>query len=110
MSALWQRLRRRRLVLLCAGAAFLVLLDWTRPPRHQITVRAYVASVHQYQRLGHPLLRGRVKCRYEPTCSEYSVEAVERFGFPRGFLLTVKRVASCTTRVPLGTHDPVPVY
>jgi putative membrane protein insertion efficiency factor len=58
--------------------------------------------------VGRPLLKDRVRCRYQPTCSDYSVEAVEKHGIRRGLVLTVRRINSCQTSVPMGTHDPVP--
>lgn len=46
-------------------------------------------------------------CRYTPTCSQYSVEAFQKYGFFKGLLLTVKRIGRCH---PWGGHgyDPVP--
>lgn len=46
-------------------------------------------------------------CRYTPTCSTYSIEAVKKYGPFKGFLLALKRIASCH---PWGGHghDPVP--
>ena len=48
-----------------------------------------------------------VRCRHEPTCSEYAAEAVRRHGFVRGGWMGLRRVARCR---PGGTHgwDPVP--
>ena len=34
-------------------------------------------------------------CRYFPTCSEYSIEALKTFGFFKGLLLSIKRILSC---------------
>ena len=34
-------------------------------------------------------------CRYLPTCSEYSIEALKTYGFFKGLLLSIKRVLSC---------------
>ena len=34
-------------------------------------------------------------CRYLPTCSEYSIEALKTYGFVKGLLLSSKRIMSC---------------
>ena len=34
-------------------------------------------------------------CRYLPTCSEYSIEALKNFGFFKGSFLSIKRILSC---------------
>ena len=34
-------------------------------------------------------------CRYLPTCSEYSIEALETYGFFKGIFLSLKRILSC---------------
>ena len=46
-------------------------------------------------------------CRYQPTCSAYALEALDRHGAFKGSYLAAKRVLSCH---PLGGHgyDPVP--
>jgi putative membrane protein insertion efficiency factor len=46
-------------------------------------------------------------CRFTPTCSDYAIEAFRRFGFFRGFILSVRRVFSCHPW-HCGGHDPVP--
>jgi putative membrane protein insertion efficiency factor len=93
-------------VLVCFFAA--AMLDSYRSPPNQWTSRAYVKAVRLYQKYGRPLTSRYIRCRYRPTCSEYSLQAVETHGIRRGLSLTYQRLASCTTAVPLGTDDPVP--
>ena len=57
------------------------------------TALPLVWSVQLYQRTLSPLL-GPV-CRYYPTCSAYSVTALERYGPVRGLWLTVRRLGRC---------------
>ena len=46
-------------------------------------------------------------CRFVPTCSEYGLIAFERYGFCKGFWLTLKRLLKCHPGGPHG-YDPVP--
>ncbi len=46
-------------------------------------------------------------CRYYPTCSVYSIEAIEKFGFFKGGFLSVRRILSCNP-FGKGGFDPVP--
>ena len=34
-------------------------------------------------------------CRYLPTCSEYSIDALKQFGFAKGLFMSIKRILSC---------------
>ena len=86
----------------------LVFVDALRSPERQITSQGYIEIVGVYQRVGSPLLRGYVQCRYRPTCSRYSVEAVRKYGMEKGLVLTAKRLWRCRTSVPLGSEDEVP--
>ncbi|MBK7092466.1 MAG: membrane protein insertion efficiency factor YidD [bacterium] len=65
---------------------------------------ALIFFVRLYQSAG---FFWKPRCRYWPTCSEYSREALERHGAWCGLLLTVRRLARCR---PWGGHgyDPVP--
>ena len=46
-------------------------------------------------------------CRHIPTCSNYAIEAIEKYGSIKGTSLAIKRILKCN---PLGTkgYDPVP--
>jgi putative membrane protein insertion efficiency factor len=105
-------MRRRKLKLILLVALSLCGLgfgwDVSRQPEKQITARAYIGSVHVYQAVGRPMLKGLIACRFRPTCSDYSIEAVQHHGLIRGLGLTFKRISSCTNKVPMGTIDKVP--
>ena len=65
----------------------------------------FIVLIKLYQYLISPLTGA--SCRYTPTCSQYGVEAIKKYGAFKGGWLTLKRIASCN---PWGGHghDPVP--
>jgi len=46
-------------------------------------------------------------CRFYPTCSEYSIEAIKRFGAFKGSIIATKRIFRCNPWGKMG-YDPVP--
>jgi putative membrane protein insertion efficiency factor len=52
-----------------------------------------IKFIKGYRFLISPLLRH--SCRYLPTCSEYSIEALTTYGFFKGLLMSIKRILSC---------------
>ena len=63
-----------------------------------------IAPIVFYQRFISPGLPRR--CRYEPTCSRYGVQAIQRYGILRGLVLAGWRVLRCNPWSP-GGFDPV---
>jgi putative membrane protein insertion efficiency factor len=63
-----------------------------------------IGMIRVYQRVVSPFLPP--SCRFYPTCSAYSAEAIARYGAFRGLLLTVKRLSRCHPWHP-GGYDPV---
>ncbi len=65
----------------------------------------FLLLIKIYQYLLSPLLGA--SCRFTPTCSEYGMEAIKKYGPFKGGWLTLKRIGRCH---PWGTHghDPVP--
>ena len=64
-----------------------------------------ILPIRAYQYTISPLLGST--CRHQPTCSQYTVEAIEEWGPAKGVWLGMKRISKCH---PWGTHgyDPVP--
>lgn len=71
----------------------------------QIMTRLFIGLIRVYQYLISPLLGPR--CRFTPTCSEYSCQALVKFGAFRGSWLGIKRLCRCHPRHP-GGYDPIP--
>ena len=73
----------------------------TRP---SIAARAGLRAIHGYQ----VVMAGSTShCRYAPTCSEYTREAIELHGFGRGVWMGMRRIARCHPWHE-GGFDPVP--
>ena len=64
-----------------------------------------MALIRGYQYLLSPLLPD--SCRFVPTCSQYGVEALKKYGPAKGFWLTAKRIFRCHPWGGSG-YDPVP--
>ncbi len=64
-----------------------------------------LVMIRVYQLTLSPLLGN--SCRYEPSCSRYTYEAVQRYGWAKGSWMGVKRIARCHPFAK-GGYDPVP--
>ena len=67
--------------------------------------RVFVFLIRGYQRVNSPGLPPT--CRFQPTCSQYAIEAITRHGVPRGGWLTLRRILRCRPGGGAG-EDPVP--
>ena len=65
--------------------------------------KLFIGLVRFYQRAISPLLGSN--CRFSPTCSQYTIEAIEKYGALRGIWKAVKRIARCHPFSP-GGYDP----
>ncbi len=71
----------------------------------KILIFPFVLLIKGYQLLISPLLPST--CRYDPTCSHYAIEALQKHGFLKGGWLAIKRIGSCHPWGGSG-YDPVP--
>lgn len=74
-------------------------------PVLQLPRRGVELLIRGYQRGVSPLLPP--SCRFSPTCSQYTLDAVRRYGALRGVWLGLRRLARCHPWHP-GGYDPVP--
>lgn len=67
--------------------------------------KLFISIVKFYQRWISPMFPP--SCRYYPTCSHYTVQAIEKHGAVKGVLMGTSRILRCNPFVR-GGHDPVP--
>ena len=72
---------------------------------HRACVQLIILGLAGYRRWISPMLPGA--CRFEPTCSQYAMEAVLHHGAVRGGWYAIKRVVRCCPLFQAG-YDPVP--
>ncbi len=73
---------------------------------HSASVKTALTILRIYKVYLSVLFAG--SCRFEPTCSRYAYEAIERFGVARGFWLGLKRLLRCHPLSRKFGYDPVP--
>ena len=66
--------------------------------------RLLIFLVREYQMLLSPLLPLNT-CRFYPTCSQYAIDALQKYGALKGILVSVKRIGKCHPWHP-GGFDP----
>ena len=67
--------------------------------------KIFTLPIRAYKKFISPILPKA--CRFTPTCSEYAIEAIERFGVIRGSMLASYRIMRCNP-FSKGGYDPVP--
>lgn len=65
----------------------------------------FIALIRIYQYVISPILPN--SCRYDPTCSQYAIEAIEEWGIFKGTWMGMKRISRCHPWGGAG-YDPVP--
>lgn len=67
--------------------------------------RGMIACIKIYQKYLSPLKKNH--CKFTPTCSQYAIEALQKYGIWKGSYLAVKRILRCNP-FSFGGYDPVP--
>ncbi|MBR5808308.1 MAG: membrane protein insertion efficiency factor YidD [Alistipes sp.] len=71
----------------------------------RIVALPFIGLIRFYQKCISPLTPPA--CRYTPTCSQYGIEAIRKYGIIKGGWLTIKRISRCHPWGGSG-YDPVP--
>jgi putative membrane protein insertion efficiency factor len=67
--------------------------------------KLFITLIKWYQKYISPMKR--TKCPYIPSCSQYGLEAIEKYGAFKGFFLALWRILRCNP-FSKGGYDPVP--
>lgn len=79
----------------------------TKKQKNNLARRAAISMVRAYQVCISPFIGGRAACRFVPTCSEYTRQAIEKYGVARGTIMGMRRILRCRPGGGFG-YDPVP--
>ena len=72
----------------------------------KIVLLFLIGAIKFYQLFISPMKR-KSSCRFIPTCSQYAIEALEKYGPIKGSYLAIKRILRCN-HFSKGGYDPVP--
>ena len=75
--------------------------------KNSLLTKFGIKLVQIYQICISPFIGGKCACRYSPTCSEYTKQAIEKYGLFYGTWLGIKRISSYRPGGGYG-YDPVP--
>ena len=69
--------------------------------------RFFITFIYVYKRLFSPIFEQMgIRCKYYPTCSEYTRQAIEKYGSIKGVFLGIKRILRCNP-FSKGGYDPL---
>ena len=97
--------RRKYLTYAAVIALVIAIHDFAVPHGRGFAARSALFLIDEYRAHVSPRLRGRVTCRFTPTCSAYGREAIARYGFAKGGAKTAWRIARCGPWTKAGTVD-----
>jgi putative membrane protein insertion efficiency factor len=100
-----ERMRSRTKLIVIAIVAIIAIHDFAVPHGRGFAARGALFVIDEYRAHVSPHLRGRVTCRFTPTCSAYGRAAISKYGFGLGSLKTAWRIARCGPWTKAGTKD-----
>jgi uncharacterized protein len=86
-------------------ALVIAIHDFAVPHGRGLAARSALFVIDEYRAHLSPRLKGRVNCRFEPTCSAYGRMAIAKYGFAKGGAKTAWRIARCGPWTAAGTRD-----
>ena len=100
-----QRKTRRAQLIALAIVAVVAFHDFAVPHGRGFAARGALFAIDEYRAHVSPHLKGRITCRFTPTCSAYGRAAIWKYGFAKGSLKTAWRIARCGPWTKQGTVD-----
>ncbi len=86
-------------------ALVIALHDFMAPHGRGYAARGAIFLIDEYRAHISPHLKGRVTCRFTPTCSAYGRQAIAKYGFGKGSAKTMWRIARCGPWTAPGTRE-----
>jgi len=96
---------RRAGLIVLAIVAVIAIHDFAVPHGRGFAARGALFVIDEYRAHVSPHLRGRITCRFQPTCSAYGRAAIAKYGFAKGAAKTAWRIARCGPWTSQGTVD-----
>ena len=98
-------MKRRFLSATLLLVALLAIHDFAVPHGRGFAARGAIFLIDEYRAHMPMRVRRSFGCRFQPSCSAYGRAAISKYGFGKGSLKTVWRIARCGPWTPAGTVD-----